>query len=73
MNEFIISFCDLLDDTDPSAINNDTKFKELDEWSSLVALSLIAMVDENYNVTLDAEDIRKAITLAELYNIIKEK
>lgn len=73
MNDFVKSFCDLLDDTDNATVNSETKFKELDEWSSLLALSLIAMVDENYNVTLGAEDIRNANTLSELYSVIQNK
>lgn len=71
MNEFITNFCDLLEDTDCNSITENTIFKNLDEWSSLVALSLIAMIDENYDVTIGAEDIRRANTLADLYNIIK--
>lgn len=73
MNDFVKSFCDLLDDTDIATVTSETKFKELDEWSSLLALSLIAMVDENYNVTLGAEDIRNANTLGELYSVIQNK
>ena len=45
LNEFIENFAEQFDDTDASEIKADTVFKELDEWSSLVALSVIAMVD----------------------------
>lgn len=72
MKDFISNFCDILEETDPSTITETTIFKDLDEWSSLVALSLIAMVDENYDVTIGADDIRNANTLADLYNTIKK-
>ena len=51
----------------------DTVFKELEEWTSILALSLIAMVDEVYDVTLDTDDIRNANTLEELYCAIQQK
>ena len=50
-----------------------TKFRELDEWSSLIALSIIAMVDEEYDVTLKGDDMRQAETIEELFNIVKGK
>ena len=46
LNEFIENFANQFDDTDVSEITAATEFKALDEWSSLVALSIIAMVDE---------------------------
>lgn len=73
MEDFVKNFCDILDDTDIEALNGETKFKELDEWSSLVALSLIAMIDENYDVTVGSEDIRNANTLTDLYEMVKSK
>ena len=48
LNEFIENFANQFDDTDVSEITAATEFKALDEWSSLVALSIIAMVDEEY-------------------------
>lgn len=50
-----------------------TVFKELEEWTSILALSLIAMVDEVYDVTLDTDDIRDANTLEDLYRAIQQK
>lgn len=73
MNDFVKNFCDILDDTDISTINGGTKFKEIEEWSSIIALSLIAMVDENYDITLGTDDIRNAETLQDLYDVIQKK
>lgn len=49
LKEFIENFKEVFDDEDLTGINGDTFFKELDVWSSLSALSLIAMADENEN------------------------
>ena len=50
IKEFIQNFADQFDDTDASVFTSETKFKELEEWSSLTALSVIAMIDEEYDV-----------------------
>ena len=73
MNEFIANFAEQFEDTDASEITAATEFKALDEWSSLIALSVIAMVDEEYDVTLKGDDIRGAVTVEDLYTIVKSR
>ncbi len=70
--EFIENFANQFEDTDASVFTMETKFRELHEWSSLTALSILAMVDEEYDVQLKAEQMRKAETIGELFNIVKE-
>ena len=73
IKDFIENFVQQFDDTDASEIKAETKFRELDEWSSLIALSVIAMVDDEYDVTLKGDDIRNATTIEDLFNIVKAK
>ena len=73
INEFVEKFAEQFDNTDPSEIKADTRFRDLDEWSSLVGLSVIAMVDGECDVLLKGEDMRKANTPAELFEIVKSK
>ena len=73
IKDFIENFAQQFDDTDASEIKAETVFKELDEWSSLIALSVIAMVDEEYEVTLKGEDIRNSKTVEDLFNAVKAK
>lgn len=73
LNEFVEKFAEQFDDTEPSEIKADTRFRDLDEWSSLVGLSVIAMVDEEFDVLLKGEDMRQANTPAELFEIVKSK
>jgi acyl carrier protein len=70
---FLENFKNILDDTDVSLITIDTIFRELTEWSSLTALSLIAMVDEAYSVKLTGDDIKSSKSLNDIFNIIKSK
>lgn len=73
LKEFIENFADQFDDTEASELSAETKFKELDEWSSLIALSIISMVDEEYDVTLKGDDIRGSETIQDLYNVVLSK
>lgn len=73
LNEFIANFAEQFDETDASEISAATEFKNLDEWSSLIALSVIAMVDEEYDVTIKGEDIRNSNTVEDLFNAVKAK
>lgn len=73
LKEFIENFANQFDDTDASEFKAETVFKELDEWSSLIALSIIAMVDEEYDVTIKGDDIRNSNTIEDLFNAVKTK
>lgn len=73
LNEFVEKFAELFDETDPAEIQATTDFKDLDEWSSLIGLSVVAMVDEEFDVALKGEDIRKANTVEDLYKTVCSK
>lgn len=73
LKEFIENFAAQFDETGDSAFTATTVFKELDEWSSLIALSVIAMVDEEYEVTLKGDDIKTPKTIEDLFNLVQSK
>lgn len=73
IKQFVQNFYGQFEDIDPKVFSPKTRFRDVDGWSSLVALSIIAMVDEEYNIKLKGDDIRKAITIEDIYNIIKSK
>lgn len=67
LEEFVKSFARQFENTDPSLIVATTDFKNLDEWDSLIALSVIALADEEFGVTLTGDDIRNATTVKDLF------
>ena len=73
LNEFIQNFADQFDETDASEFKAETVFHDLDEWSSLIALSIIAMIDEEYDITIKGDDIRNSNTVEDLFNAVKAK
>lgn len=73
LNEFVTKFAELFEDIDTSNFNAQTDFRDNQEWSSLIGLSVIAMVDEEYDVTLKGDDIKNSKTIEDIYNIVKSR
>ncbi len=70
---FLNHFADLFDETDASIITENTNLKDLEEWSSMIIMGIIAMADEEYAVRLKGEDIRKVSTVKDLYDLIQSR
>lgn len=73
IKDFIEKFGACLHHTPTAEIDPTTKFKKLEEWSSIFALIVIAMVDSEYGKVLTAEDIHNADTIEDLFGIIQSK
>lgn len=73
IKEFIINFADQFDDTPVEALNPETVFHDLDEYSSIIALSIIAMIDEEYGVALTGNEMKAAVTIQDLFNTVQAK
>jgi acyl carrier protein len=73
LTTFTKDFAELFEETEASFFKPGTKFRDIEEWSSLAALSVIAMADEKYSVSLTGDDIRKSVTIEDIFNIIKQK
>lgn len=73
LNEFIKKFADQFDDTDASEIKAETVFRDLDEWSSMTGLAVLNMCDNEYDVTLTFDELKNAITVKNLFDIVAKK
>ena len=73
LDEFIQLFAEQFDTTDPSEFKADTEYRELDEWSSLISLSVIAMVDEVFDIALKGKDILNTTTIEDLYHTVMSR
>lgn len=73
LDEFVKAFAEEFDETPAEVFKADTKYRQLEEWSSLIALSIISMVDDQYDKTITGADIRSTTTIEDLYNIVKSK
>lgn len=73
LNDFIFNFAEQFDDTDASEITASTEFHELDEWSSLTGMGVIAMAKTLYGKTITGKEIRECETVEDLFNLIASK
>ena len=72
LEDFINNFAQVLDETPAEDIKKDTIYEELDEWSSLTALLVIAMIDQDLGTSIGAKEIIGGGTVEGLYRIVKE-
>lgn len=70
IQEFIKNFAEQFDETELEVFNADTRFRDLEEWNSFLALSVMAMVKSEYDVALTASEMRDSSTIQDLFDII---
>ncbi len=73
LNQFVENFAEQFDDTDASEIKAETVFQDLDEWSSLVAMGVIAFVKTQNGKTVTGKEIRSCETVEDLFNLVASK
>ena len=73
MNGFIEKFAEQFDEIEVEALSADSNFRNLEGWTSLVALLVITMIDEEYNITITGDDMKKQTTIGDLFNLVSSK
>ena len=73
IQQFIELFAEQFDEIDIALLKPETRFRELEAWSSLIALLVITMVDEEYGVVLPPDEMRNAQTIQELFDLVQSK
>lgn len=73
LDEFVKAFAAEFDDTPEEQFTPSTNYRELEEWGSLVALSIISMIDDEMDVQITGADLRSAKTIEELFNLVNSK
>lgn len=71
IKEFVENFIEQFEDA--VEVTPETYFRELEEWSSLVALNVLMMIDEKYEVELPADEMRKTNTIQDLFDLVQSK
>ena len=71
--DFFQNFAACFHQTEPASVRAETKFRELEEWGSMLALIVIAMIDADFGKTITAEDLKSVNTVAELFEVVKNK
>lgn len=73
LNEFVANFANQFDDTDPEEIKADTVFHDLDEWSSLTGMSVLALAKTEYGKAITGAELKACVTVEDVFNLIKNK
>jgi acyl carrier protein len=73
MNDFIKNFGQQFDDTDVSTFTPETRFRELEEWSSLNALAVLNMIGKKYGIKILPDEMKPSQTIQELYDLVLSK
>lgn len=73
VEEFVQKVEAEFDDLEPGTLLPDTKYRELEDWSSMHALVVIAFIDIEYGVTVKGEDLRSTETMRDIYHVVQSK
>ncbi|MBL7883246.1 MAG: acyl carrier protein [Bacteroidia bacterium] len=73
IEEFTTEIEKEFEDVEPGTITPDTNYREIKSWSSMYALIVIAFVDANFDVELNADDLRNSQSIRDIYNIVAAK
>ena len=71
--EFLANFAEQFEDTDPEEIQYSTKFHELEEWSSVIGMCVLAMAKTEYNKMITGAELKECDTVEDLYELINSK
>jgi acyl carrier protein len=70
IQKFVEDFKSQFEETESALFTSETRFRDIEEWSSLMALSIIAMIDGEYKVKISGDDIRNSQTIQDLFDIV---
>ena len=73
LNEFVANFAEQFDDTDASEIQATTVFHDLEEWSSLIGMSVIALSKTQYGKTITGKELKECVTVEDVFKLINNK
>jgi acyl carrier protein len=73
IKEFIEKLEVEFDEIEKGTLSSETNFRDIDEWSSMHALIIIALIDVDYGVVVGGEDLVKMNTIQDLFDFVKLK
>jgi acyl carrier protein len=69
--DFLKNFADQFDETEAAVFTPELAFRDLEEWSSFLALAIMAMIKSEYDVAISADEMRNANTIQELFDTVQ--
>ena len=72
IKEFIEKLAEGIEIAETANLSAETNFRDLEEWSSLSVMELIALYDDEFDKQIGDVDIKKCTTIGDLYNLATE-
>ena len=73
IEEFISKFESAIDDLEPGVLSAESRFRELSQWDSLAALSILVLVNSELNVTISGNELKSCTTVMDIYQVVISK
>lgn len=71
--KFIENFVSIFDDVEVNTVSMETNFREIGEWSSLAALVLLTVLEDEYGVALNNKELTGAKTVKDIFDLVENK
>ncbi|MGB3591802.1 MAG: hypothetical protein WBA16_08995 [Nonlabens sp.] len=73
LEDFVKEIEQEIEELPPNSLTADQDYRQLDAWSSMYALIIIAFITVNHQVTLTAADLKSTNTVRDLYELVKSR
>lgn len=72
-DQFLEHLKEALEMEEGKTINWTDEFRNFEEWDSLGQMSLIAMMEDQYGVTIENEDFENLLSVQDLFEEVKKR
>lgn len=73
LEEFVIEIEDAFEIQERGTLLPDTDYKNFEEWDSMHALILIALIDTEFDLLVSGNDLKNLVTVREVYQLIQDR
>ncbi len=73
LTEFTTNLEKEFEDIEPGTFTPETNYRDIKNWSSIYALIVVAFIDLNFDIILNAKDLKETNTIKELYELVQSK
>jgi acyl carrier protein len=74
IGKFVADFESVIEDIKPGSITAETNFRnDIETWDSLAVLSVLAMIDSEYDKAISGEELLKCSTVKDVFDLVLSK
>ena len=73
VEEFTVRIEEEFEVLEPGSLKPDTDYHNMEEWDSMHALILIALVDTEFDIRITGNDIKESKTVRDIYQLVLDR